>query len=57
MRRTCSRTRRQGAESLATAARASAPSDRWTPQDGEQLYEVHSAGINYADTHQRASCN
>jgi NADPH2:quinone reductase len=26
-----------------------------TPGDGEQLYEVSSAGINYADTHQRLS--
>jgi NADPH:quinone reductase-like Zn-dependent oxidoreductase len=23
------------------------------PADGEQLYEVSSAGINYADTHHR----
>jgi NADPH:quinone reductase len=25
------------------------------PADGEQLYEVSAAGINYADTHQPAS--
>jgi NADPH2:quinone reductase len=25
------------------------------PGDGEQLYEVSSAGINYADTHQPRS--
>jgi NADPH:quinone reductase-like Zn-dependent oxidoreductase len=25
------------------------------PGDGEQLYEVSSAGINYADTHQPVS--
>jgi NADPH:quinone reductase-like Zn-dependent oxidoreductase len=27
------------------------------PGDGEQLYEVSSAGINYADTHHRPSWN
>jgi hypothetical protein len=26
-----------------------------TPGDGEQLYEVTAAGINYADTHQSLS--
>ena len=28
-----------------------------TPGDGEQFYEVTSAGINYADTHHRLSAN
>jgi NADPH:quinone reductase-like Zn-dependent oxidoreductase len=27
------------------------------PGDGEQLYEVSAAGINYADTHHRLSAN
>jgi NADPH:quinone reductase-like Zn-dependent oxidoreductase len=27
------------------------------PEDGEQLYEVSSAGINYADTHHAVSGN
>ena len=27
------------------------------PGDGEQLYEVSAAGINFADTHHRLSCN
>jgi NADPH:quinone reductase-like Zn-dependent oxidoreductase len=28
-----------------------------TPGDGQRLYEVSSAGINYADTHHQLSCN
>jgi NADPH:quinone reductase-like Zn-dependent oxidoreductase len=28
-----------------------------TPGDGEQLFEVSTAGINYADTHHRLSAN
>ncbi len=28
-----------------------------TPGDGEQLFEVSTAGINYADTHHRQSSN
>jgi NADPH:quinone reductase-like Zn-dependent oxidoreductase len=27
------------------------------PGDGEQLYEVSAAGINFADTHHQVSCN
>ncbi|MQA33117.1 Zn-dependent oxidoreductase [Modestobacter roseus] len=27
------------------------------PGDGDQLYEVSSAGVNYADTHHRLSRN
>ena len=30
---------------------------RAVPGDGEQPYEVSAAGINFADTHQRASCD
>ena len=26
-----------------------------TPGDGQQLYDVRAAGINFADTHQRES--
>ena len=28
-----------------------------TPGPGQQLYEVHTAGINVADTHHRLSTN
>ena len=27
------------------------------PGDGQQLYEVSAAGVNYADTHHRESSN
>jgi NADPH:quinone reductase-like Zn-dependent oxidoreductase len=28
-----------------------------TPSEGQQLYEVHAAGVNFADTHHRLSRN
>jgi NADPH:quinone reductase-like Zn-dependent oxidoreductase len=28
-----------------------------TPGDGEQLFEISSSGVNYADTHHRRSSN
>jgi NADPH:quinone reductase-like Zn-dependent oxidoreductase len=28
-----------------------------TPAEGQELYDVSSAGVNYADTHHRESAN